>query len=75
MEGRVKNRPYWWIDKNGGYQVGKVLIVEGSIVWDTKNDAVLMQPSHAGAPVWVRADDLHDYPSSPIAEPSVKGGA
>lgn len=74
MTTQMKNRLCWWLDKNGGYQVGRVLIVEGSIVSHPRADAVLMQPAHAGAPVWVHADDLHEYPSSPIAEPSVKGG-
>lgn len=75
MTGWIKNRPYWWLDENGGYQVGKPLIVDCCFVWHRSVDAVLMQPSHAGKPVWAYIDDLHEYPSEPIEEPSVKGGA
>lgn len=75
MTTRAKNRLYWWIGKNGGFQVGRLLIVDGCCVSHPRVDAALMQPAHAGAPVWVRVDHLHQYPSEPIAEPTVKGGA
>lgn len=73
----IENRPYQWRGKDGGWQVGKPLLGDGKIVKRCRRgwiDEVLMQPSHASPPTWVRIDDLQPYPAEPIEEPIVKGG-
>lgn len=83
----IEHRAYWWLDENGGYQVGRPLLIDGEIQYRTivTNPAteycplqsfceIAMQPSHAGMPTWVPVDKLQPYPLEPIEEPSVKGG-
>lgn len=81
----IENRAYQWIGKDGGWQVGKPLVTDtgefatrhvntfeiDSECWHRE---ILMQPSHASLPTWVRIDDLQPYPAEPIEEPSVKVG-
>lgn len=77
----IENRAYQWIGKDGGWQVGKPLRINGEL--ETKGvyakgqyigEQIAMQPSHASPPTWVRLDDLHPYPAELIEELIVKGG-